>query len=298
MTGGLARKRRRSAKLRLARAMLLGCCGENGGRRNVAQAGLNKTHATIMDMSAKESLQCPNGVPHTRGAGAPACCRRSGSPRAAVVTAILIAFSLSFAGCGIPQAGTTARLIPPPRAGTPGAPELASTPNQPEAPAIPAPPVPQQVPRVNETKPRPAAIGESRPAPATASRGAEKLVALGAPAVVLARERSTIPAEPSVPKAPVAEVSGTVTDAPAQALVFRGPPPEAQPSRVGIRWWVWLGLGLGGAALAVLARLYVIRRAKPPVPAEAGNGKPTPVPGLFFKEPLNLPQAAVMAEKP
>ena len=109
MTGGLARKRRRSAKLRLARAMLLGCCGEKGGRRNVAQAGLNKTHATIMDMSAKESLQCPNGVPHTRGAGAPACCRRSGSPRAAVVTAILIAFSLSFAGCGIPQAGTTAR---------------------------------------------------------------------------------------------------------------------------------------------------------------------------------------------
>ena len=278
--------------------MLLGCCGEKAGRRNVAQASLNKTHATIMDMSANESLQCPNGVPHTRGARVPACCRPSGSPRAAVASAILIALSLSYAGCSVPQAGTTARLIPPPRADTPGAPELASTLNQPEAPAIPAPPVPPQVPHVSETKPPPAAIGESRPASATASKGAEKLVALGAPAVVLAREKSALPAEPSVPKAPVAEVSGTVTDAPGQALVFRGPPPGAQPSRVGIRWWVWLGLGLGGAALAVLARLYVIRRAKPPVPAEAGKGKLTPVPGLLFKEPLNLPQAAMVAEKP
>ena len=62
---------------------------------------------------------------------------------------------------------------------------------------------------------------------------------------------------------------------------------------------VWLGLGLGGAALAVLARLYAIRRAQPPDVPEAGRDEDEleMPPELLLKEPVNLPQEAVMAEK-
>jgi hypothetical protein len=61
---------------------------------------------------------------------------------------------------------------------------------------------------------------------------------------------------------------------------------------------VSLGLGLGGAALAVLARLYVIRRAKPAVLLAAGKDELKMPRELLFKEPLNLPQEpAVVPEK-
>jgi len=181
-----------------------------------------------MDISATELMKALNRVFHTR---------------ARISNIILIAaLSLSLAGCGVLQPGTMARTTPTPQTDTKDAQELASTTKQPEAPSKPAQPVPP---------------------PATASKGTEKLAAPNAPAPVRASERTTLPAEPSVPKAPIAEDSSTVTGAPVEALVFRGPPPDAQPRRVGIKALVWLGLGLGGAALAVLARLYVIRRAKP-----------------------------------
>jgi hypothetical protein len=61
-------------------------------------------------------------------------------------------------------------------------------------------------------------------------------------------------------------------------------------------WW-WLGPGLGGAALAVLARLYLIRRAKPAEVADARKDELKPAPGLLMKEPLNLPQEAAVAEE-
>lgn len=61
---------------------------------------------------------------------------------------------------------------------------------------------------------------------------------------------------------------------------------------------VWLGLGLGAAALAVLARLYVVRRAKPVEIPDAGKEELKMPKELLFKEPLNLPPAAAVAEKP
>jgi hypothetical protein len=61
----------------------------------------------------------------------------------------------------------------------------------------------------------------------------------------------------------------------------------------------WFGLGLGGAALAVVARLYVIRRAKPVVLlSNAGKDELKMPPELLLKEPLNPPRETVLAEKP
>jgi hypothetical protein len=60
---------------------------------------------------------------------------------------------------------------------------------------------------------------------------------------------------------------------------------------------VCLGLGLGGAALAVLARLNAIRRAKSAGLSNADKDELKMPPELFLKEPLNLPQETVMAEK-
>ena len=94
----------------------------------------------------------------------------------------------------------------------------------------------------------------------------------------------------------IAGLPGTVTDAPVQALVFRGPPPQTRPARAGIKLWMWFGLGLGLVAVAVLARLYLTGRAKPAEPAEPGKDDLRAAPGLLMKEPLDLPQEAVLAE--
>jgi hypothetical protein len=56
-------------------------------------------------------------------------------------------------------------------------------------------------------------------------------------------------------------------------------------------------LGLGGAALAVLARFYAIRRAKSPDLSAARKDELKMPPELLLKEPMNLPQEAVMAEE-
>jgi hypothetical protein len=60
----------------------------------------------------------------------------------------------------------------------------------------------------------------------------------------------------------------------------------------------WLGLGLGGAALAVFARLLVIRRANPPGDSAASKDDLKMPPELLFKEPLTALQEPVAAEKP
>jgi hypothetical protein len=56
-------------------------------------------------------------------------------------------------------------------------------------------------------------------------------------------------------------------------------------------------LGLGGATLAVLARFYAIRRAKPADVSDASKDELKMPPELLLKEPMNLPQEAVMAEE-
>ena len=254
-----------------------------------------------MDMSAIKRLKALSRISHFRGAGATTCCRLrpfgprkpakcrcSGSPRATVPNALLIAaLSLSLAGCSFLQPGATVRTTPPPQTDTKGAQELASAPKQPEAPSKPVPPTPQQPRRISDTK----------PPSATVSRGAEKLAATSTPLTVRARERTTVEADPVAPQAPITAGAGTVTDAPVAELIFKGPP-HPPPPRVGAKKvLVWFGLGLGVAVLAILARLYLIRRAKPPAVPDPKKDDLKMPKELLFKEPLNLPQEAVATEK-
>ena len=242
-------------------------------------------------MSANDLLQALNDAGTKPAVETPAF----GSPRAGIAGAILIAVSLFLTGCDTSRPVSNTRLISPARVATESAQEPASTINEPEAPAKPAQPAPQPVQHISETKPPPALIvSQARPAPATGSKGAEKLVALITPVPVHTSEKPA--AEPSAPKAPITEVSGTVTDAPVQSLILKGPPPEAQTLRPGIK--ALMGLGLVVAALAVVARLCIIRRGKPADFPKAAKEELKPAEGLFFKESLNLPQAPALADKP
>ena len=90
-------------------------------------------------------------------------------------------------------------------------------------------------------------------------------------------------------QSPNAEASVTVTSAPVQSLIIRGSPPQAQSSWTGLKMLVALGLGLGVAALAVLGRLYMVRRAKPTELAATGKEELKMPRELLMKEPLNLP---------
>ena len=88
-----------------------------------------------------------------------------------------------------------------------------------------------------------------------------------------------------------------VTNTPVPSLVLRGPPPQTSPRRAGMKMLLWLGLALGVAAVAVLVRLYLIRRAKPADLAAVGKDELKMPPELLFKEPLNLPPEPVADEK-
>jgi hypothetical protein len=61
---------------------------------------------------------------------------------------------------------------------------------------------------------------------------------------------------------------------------------------------MWLGLAFLGAALAIVGRIWVIRRAKPTDATEVKKDELKMPSELLFKEPLNLPQEAVAAETP
>jgi len=60
----------------------------------------------------------------------------------------------------------------------------------------------------------------------------------------------------------------------------------------------WLGTGLGGVVLLVLARLCVVRLAKRPGVSAASKDDLEMPPELLFKEPLTALQEPVAAEKP
>jgi hypothetical protein len=229
-------------------------------------------------MSATELLRALSWVSHTRGA---------------VSNALLMgAFSLGLAGCGSLQPTTTTRTTPSPQGDTKATQELISAPKQSETPARSAQPAPQQPRPVS--KPLQAAATPSKGPEnrvATASKGAEMLAALNTPLVVRARERTVAPTEPSGPKAPMAAGSGTVTGAPARELIFKGPPPKARPQRAGMKMVLWLGLGLGGAAVVIAGLLFATRRsAKSPGPSDAAKDELKMPSEILMKEPLNLPQ--------
>lgn len=112
---------------------------------------------------------------------------------------------------------------------------------------------PEKSPRPVEPVPMPAAparINEPKPAPAaTPPKGAERLVALSAPAQPRATEPATPLPKPAVATAPKKDDPGAnaaTSDVP-QSLFFKGPERQAAPASHKI---LWLGLGLGLCAAA------------------------------------------------
>ena len=204
------------------------------------------------------------------------------------VGAVLLALCLFVAGCSVPQPVTAAHTTPLPQADARSAGQLASPPPPPAAPQKPV------VPAAQHAQP----LAQPKPAPAMPAKGGEKLVALRQPFVVRARERTLSPPEASASNAQVAEISGTATNAPVEALIVRGPPPQPPPPRrLGLKMLLWLALGLTGAAVAVAARLYLIRRARgTEVPAPGREELKMPR-GMGFKEPINAPEEPALAEK-
>jgi len=212
----------------------------------------------------------------------------SGSASVAVSNTLLFtALSLFLAGCSVLQPATPVRNTPLPPPQTRVAQEAAPVTKPPEAPAKSAQPAPRPAQQVKET----------RPQPATASKGAEALVAPKMPAPVRVSEGTTIPAPPPAPKPLIVEDSGTVTGAVVKELIFRGPPRPPQSRMPGMKTLLWIGLGLGVAVLAAVACVCVVRRGKSSEAPDESQEESLPMPGLLFKEPTNLPQEAPVAEK-
>lgn len=226
----------------------------------------------------------------------------AGAPSArASSTALLVALSLSVVGCASSQRRAPQKTAPPPHAGTRPAEQLASATKPQVAPAKPAQPVPVSNSRVSEakpptklpTKPLPATAGKEAerpparlPAP-TAGNGAKSLLALDSSLAVRAREKTTLPAKPSTPKAPTAENAGSVSSAPVEALVVHGAASKARPpQRSVMKALAWIGSVLGAAVLALVVRLQLIRRSElRQLPV--GDGALKMPRELGFKEPLD-----------
>lgn len=255
----------------------------------------------IMDMRASIRLKALSRVFHTCEAGVPEFCRlrlsagsRSmksrccGSWPSMISNALFIA-ALSFwvVGCALVQPDTTARSTPTPPAATKIAPTVASAPQHPDATAKPAPPAP----------PPPQRISEPKPAPAIASKGAERLAAPANPAIVRAREKLPVNAEPIQPIAPIVADSGAITDAPAGELIFKGPPhqPRTGPSAKTLLVWTVIGLGFG--VVVIVARLYLKRRTEPIKVDDGKKDDLMPAEGLLYKESVSLPPEALATEK-
>jgi hypothetical protein len=255
----------------------------------------------IMDMSASIRLKALTRVFHTGEARAPEFyrlgpsagrrsmkSRRFGSRSTTIYNALLIAaLSLWVVGCAQVQPDTLARSTPSPPAATKIVPVVASAPQPRVASAKPTSPAPQPPQRISEPK----------PAPALASKGAERLAAPANPAIVRAREKLPVKAEPIQPKAPIVADSGAITDAPAGELIFKGPPPQTRTGLSAKTLLLWIGIGLGAGALVMGARLYLIRRSGPIKLADDKKDDLMPAEGLLFKEPVSLSPGARAADK-
>ncbi len=213
----------------------------------------------------------------------------SSPPHPAVSSALAIALLwLTLAGCGIHEPGVTPTTTPPRVAGTRNARALTPVTQSPDAQAGSA----QPASRLNQR------ASDPKHLPATSSKGAERLLATRAPAAVPATREAPLSTVPPEKNPPATQVSTTVTGVVAKELVFHGSPPEIRPKRTGMKALVWLGLGFGAAALAILVRLYLIRRTTLAEFSEAGKDEVKMPRELLFKEPLNLPPEPAMADQP
>jgi hypothetical protein len=285
---------------------------------------LDHLYAIMRDMSANALLKALNdaGVMPARGTGfsVPLALRvprrtrlvrrklslaarplpASGFARMPVFnTGLIAALALFLVGCAGLQSGNTAKTILLAPADTRTTLDAPTATKKPEAPSSVAPPALQNSPRISETKPQSAtaAKGAERLVAST-TKLSEKLLAASAPALVRASERTTLPAQPADPKPQVTQDSGAVTGASVKELIIKGPPHQAPQPRAGMKALVWLGLGLGCAALAVVTRILIIRRPNPSSASPASKDELKMPSELLFKESVMAPEEPVAAEKP
>jgi len=217
---------------------------------------------------------------------------------AASKAGLIAALSLLLAGCGGLRSGSKPQTTPPASSATRSTPD----PTPAARPAESSSKATQARPRTIQT------ASDSRPQPAPPARGAEGLVALstkgpqnvqaasaGAPA--RASEKTPPPADPPDLKPPTKQSTGALTNPSVNELVVKGPPRQAPQPRDGMKALAWLGVVLGGAALAVLTRLFVLRRAKPLAASSAGKDDLQMPPELRLKESVLAPEEPAAAEK-
>jgi hypothetical protein len=210
-----------------------------------------------------------------------ACC---GLPRTSIraVQAFHIAsLSLALAGCSSLGPAKPTRVTAPSDTTTNQVHELAQPKKPPEQSLQRAK---RQSERTAETK-TPAALPRTVPGPST-------------PSPLKATEQTGALVKAAAPVAPTAPEVGAGPNGLENALVFKGPPRKAPARRAGLKWYVWLGLGLCGATLAVVVRLSASRKGKLPPVSRAGNDRPAKLAGLDLKIPLDPPQEVASAEKP
>jgi hypothetical protein len=237
-----------------------------------------------------------------------------GWPRAAVCNTLFIpVLALFLAGCSVLKPATTLKTTPLASVDTQSAPDPAPAAKPPESAFKPEQPLPQ--------KPSPST--ETPTPPATTSRGAEKLVA----PTMVAPEKRPERAPPSVagsvapaatkpekqaaaakpvparasektppttplpdPKPPFAPDSASVTSAPVQDLILKGPPRQPPRTRTVAKTLKWLGLGLGVAILALVGRFFLVHRTEAPLPFAANEEALRMPRELGFKESVAEPR--------
>jgi hypothetical protein len=220
-------------------------------------------------------------------------------------TVLLLALSLLLAGCGHTQSDTPRKTNLHSPADTRTAHNQSTNPSQPEVHSTPAQPIALSSQSVSETKPLPAtnirgaeklAAASSKSAEKvvfTNSRGPEKVISASAPAALRPGEKPSPAAKPLEPKAPATQDSNTPAASPVTELIFKGPPrPEPKPRSI-TKALGWLGVGLGGVALAILGRLLITSHAKPREIPVSGREELPMARELLFKEPVTEPNEPV-----
>lgn len=220
---------------------------------------------------------------HTEGA-----CLTRPFARKVLVFVSLVSFavlSLFLTGCRLigGSEAVQAPVASTPRSGTARTVTPAATPapSSPKSPATLAATT-QSVP---ETK---------RPPAATASRGAERLMAQSSPALPRSNETFSQPAvtrpAASPSASPPAIEGGPEAASTVKELIVKGPPRVRQPRSTERNRRLWTGLVFGSALVAFGALLVWQRRGKSSSPVKSDKEELVMPKDFLIKEPANLPK--------
>jgi hypothetical protein len=174
---------------------------------------------------------------------------------------------------------TEEKPAPPPRTSVPRS--TTPTPTPAQQPQTPPPAIPSQPQHLAEAK---------RPPAATTSKGAEQLVAPGAPALPRSEEAVSRPTEANPVVSPSTRVVAPMSSGAVRELVFKGPPRARQPQGAGRTGWLWLGLALGAAIVGLGTPVFLKRRHKSPKLSKSNKEELVMPKEFLLKEPAPLPK--------